>query len=85
LLWDRLGGDFSALALKIRQRVKLGDLLHSYTKEETAHAFDGDPIWKLRLSARGQQKLRSSAESILPDELWVRQSLLAVTISEVAM
>jgi len=74
---DQLGDDFSALAIKIKQRVELNDLLHSYAKKETAHAFDGDPIWKLKRKGRGQQRLRSSAESVLPEELWVRGSLLA--------
>jgi NACHT domain len=76
-IMDHLGSDFAALGFKIRQRIDLGELLAAYSKAETAHAFDGDPIWKLKRKGKGQQKFRFSHVTSLPEELWVRGALLA--------
>jgi hypothetical protein len=76
-IMDHLGSDFAALGFKIRQRIDLGELLAAYSKAETAHAFDGDPIWKLKRKGKGQQKFRFSHVTSLPEELWVRSALLA--------
>jgi hypothetical protein len=67
---------------------KLAEIvLTAAAKRSLEVAFDGvksllkrytsDPIWKLKRKGRGHQRLRSSAESVLPEELWVRGSLLA--------
>jgi len=78
---DQLGTDFAVLANKIKQRITLTDLLRSYKKIETSHTFDGDPVWHLKKKRQKQGTLRPSAESLLPEELWVRDSLLAESSS----
>ncbi len=81
---DQLGDDFAVLAANIKQRVTLASLSHDYNEVETSQTFDGDPVWHLKRKKRRQEKLRTSAETLLPDELWVRKSLLAESASAIA-
>ena len=75
---DQLGKEFAALGHKIRQRLTFKDLDQQYNKAESGHTFEGEPVWHLiRKKKRGQQKLRSSELGNLPDELFLRDALLA--------
>jgi hypothetical protein len=74
---DRLGEEFAQLARNIKQRVSLAEVEAIFEKIETTHTFDGDPVWLLRRKKKkGQSKLRQADLSILPNELWMRESLL---------
>ena len=74
---DQLGEDFGSLASKIKQRVSFEELEFAFETVETAHTFDGDPVLKLTRKRKLQGTLRSSAEGLLPNDVWVRESLLA--------
>jgi type IV secretory pathway ATPase VirB11/archaellum biosynthesis ATPase len=74
---DQLGAEFSKLAQKIRQRVTLEELEEVFDKVETAYTFEGETVRLLRRKKKLQPRLRRADISILPDELYLRESLLA--------
>jgi hypothetical protein len=75
---DQLGKEFAILGHKINQRITLRELDDLYGRALTAHTFDGDPVWCLtRKRKRGQQTLRKSELDLLPNELYLRETLLA--------
>ena len=77
-VFDHLGKQFAILGHKIKQRITLEELGVIYDKVPSTFTFDGDPVWQLtRKKKRGQQKLHRSELSFLPDELYLRDTLLA--------
>jgi hypothetical protein len=73
---DQLGEQFEYLADRIRQRVPLEKLDHTHERISTTHTFEGEPVLRMKRKSNRQQVLRTSAESLLPDEIWIRESLL---------
>jgi hypothetical protein len=74
---DQLGDQFDYLAKRIRQRVPVHRLNNSHMRISSTHTFDGEPVLRMERKRHKQDMLRTSAESLLPDDLWVRESLLA--------
>jgi len=77
-LLDQLGKEFAILGQKIKQRITFDELDEIYDKAESGYTFEGDPVWHLtRRKKKVQQKLRRSELSFLPDEIYIRDTLLA--------
>jgi hypothetical protein len=74
---DQLGKEFSILRDKIRQRVTMDELDDLFDRSESTHTFEGELVWLLTRKREKQGKLRRADLSVLPDELYVRESLLA--------
>jgi len=73
---DQLGREFEALAHKIRQRVTFAELDDIFDRVESTYTFEGETVWHLTRKKTKQGKLRRADLSILPDELFLRGSLL---------
>jgi hypothetical protein len=74
---DQLGKEFTVLGHKIKQRITLEELDHTYDRTESGFTFEGDPVWHLtRKKKRGQQRLDRADVSLLPNELYIRDSLI---------
>jgi hypothetical protein len=74
---DQLGRDFTLLGEKISRRVALSELDGLFDRVGKVHTFEGDIIWRLSKRKKRQPTLRRADLSILPDEIYVRESLLA--------
>lgn len=65
------------LGQKIRQRVTLAELDEVFDRAASAHTFEGDVVWQLTRKKRKQGLLKRSELAMLPNELYLRESLLA--------
>jgi NACHT domain len=73
---DSLANEFTQLAQKIKDRVSLTELDELFDRVETTHTFEGDAVWRLQRKKQAHARLRRADLSSLPNELWVRGSLL---------
>jgi len=83
-LYDKLGEDFEQLALLIRDRLNLDELLESFAVTDQQDGVGGVPVMRLlrmdgkqHPAATKRSKARAPWIAALPDQLWVRQTLLA--------
>jgi hypothetical protein len=74
---DQLGKEFSALGQKIRQRVTIKELDSEFDRAKESFTFEGDVVWRLTRKARKLSRLGRADLSILPSEIFLRESLLA--------
>jgi hypothetical protein len=74
---DQLGREFEILSRKIRQRVTMAELDGVFDRNESTHTFEGEVVWQLTRKKERQGRLRRADLSVLPDELYVREGLLA--------
>ena len=74
---DQLGREFDTLRDKIRQRVTMAELDEAFERSESTHTFEGEVVWQLTRKKERQGRLRRADLSILPDQIFVRASLLA--------
>src|SRR5208337_1927392 len=87
-LFDELKAEFEALAGLIRQRVQPQSLLAGYKARGVAPALDGEEILRLGPPRQGEgSRAKKSTKARfrvgLPDEVWVRPSLVRVVADEV--
>lgn len=74
---DQLAKEFEILKQKIRQRVTMAELDEIFDRNESTHTFEGEVVWLLTRKKERQGRLRRADLSVLPNELYVRESLLA--------
>ena len=78
-IYDQLASEFSALAVMIRERVPMAELLGAYRVAGTSAGLDGDEIMILarkndfKVSQGNRMQVQLAR---LPNEMWVRGSLL---------
>jgi hypothetical protein len=75
---DELGKEFGELASRIRNRVDLKELDEIYDRADGAYTFEGDMVWRLSRKGSKQGRLRRADFALLPNELYLRESLLQV-------
>lgn len=74
---DQLGREFAVLGQKIRQRVTMAELDEAFDRATSAYTFEGDIVWQLTRKKRKQGLLKRSELAMLPNELYLRENLLA--------
>jgi hypothetical protein len=78
-VYDQLASEFSALGGMIKDRVPISELLDTYQVVSKPEGLDGQRLFLLErrtLQPAGTKRHRSRLYDALPDELWVRESLL---------
>ena len=74
---DQLAKEFNALGERIKRRVPMDELDQAFDRAGRVHTFEGEVVWLLKRKKGLSSRLRRADLSILPDELYLRENLLA--------